>query len=255
MKKTRSVKQSLHTKAFLIPNLVTVLGIFCGFLSILSSFKGDFEAAAKYIGFAIVIDGLDGRIARKLNATSLFGREFDSLSDLVAFGVAPSLLAFTWAFAYLKEDFSLAVSFIFMLCTAFRLARFNIAEPSRHFQGLPSPAAAATIASLAYLWPEPLTDTIMATAVMILTATLACFMVTKIQFLSVKHIRFSIKSPRSVLLSLAIIVVLTWSHSRELIAVGCLFYIASGIYYTLMRRKHRDDQNKPDEGSPVDLST
>jgi len=123
----RFVREKLKGKVFLVPSFITVLSIFCGFLALLSSFQGKFLYAAQCIGIAFILDGLDGRVARRLKATSEFGREFDSLSDLVAFGVAPASLLYSWAFGHIADEFGVLVSFVFVVCGATRLARFNVA--------------------------------------------------------------------------------------------------------------------------------
>ena len=128
---------------YFLPSLLTVANIFCGFYSIVSSMKGDLELAAMLIGWAIVLDALDGRVARLANATSGFGKEFDSLADIVSFGVAPGVLAYVWALRLWPRVGWLAC-FLFLICGAMRLARFNIqkqADDKRFFVGMPIPAA------------------------------------------------------------------------------------------------------------------
>ena len=134
---------------YLLPNLFTTACLFAGFYAIVAAIRGDFTTAAVAIFVAMVMDGLDGRIARLTNTQSAFGAEYDSLADMVAFGLAPALVMFEWALNGLGK-FGWMVAFIYAACGALRLARFNtqvgIAD-KRYFQGLPSPAAAACIAA------------------------------------------------------------------------------------------------------------
>src|SRR5579872_5131182 len=175
-------KGQLHGGFYLLPSLFTVGTLICGYLSILSTLKGAtailgtgasadlsrfaFDNASKAIGWAFLLDGFDGRVARLINSSSDFGREFDSLADVIAFGVAPALLAFAWGVRPVEEIIGPAwrehlitigwiITFGFVICGAARLARFNIqsARPSvdrRHFVGLPIPAAAGVIAAIVH---------------------------------------------------------------------------------------------------------
>jgi len=139
---------------YLLPNLLTTAALFAGFYSVIAGIHGKFEAAAIAIIVAGFLDGLDGRVARLTNTQSDFGEQYDSLSDLISFGLAPALLAFNWSLSSLGEISTLAgklgwlAAFLFMACAALRLARFNtqvgIAD-KRYFQGLASPAAAGTL--------------------------------------------------------------------------------------------------------------
>ncbi len=136
-------------KIYLVPNFVTTANLFCGFYSVIASSRGDFEGAAQAILAAAVFDLLDGRIARLAKATSQFGLEYDSLSDLMSFGVAPAILAYEWMLESFDRLGWLA-AFLFVACGAMRLARFNAFSgviAKSHFQGLPIPAAAGTMAT------------------------------------------------------------------------------------------------------------
>ena len=139
---------------YLLPNLLTSAALFAGFYSIISGINGKFEAAAIAIIVAGLLDGLDGRVARLTNTQSDFGEQYDSLADLISFGLAPALLAFNWSLSSLSEISALAgklgwlASFLFVACAALRLARFNTQAgiiDKRYFQGLASPAAAGTL--------------------------------------------------------------------------------------------------------------
>ena len=134
---------------YIIPNLITTTALFLGFSSIILSFQGDFKTAAWAILLAGIFDMLDGKVARLTNTTSKFGIEYDSLSDLISFGVAPGLLAFTWAFQPFGKSGWVA-AFLYVVCAALRLARFNVQSETvekQKFKGLPSPGAAGMIAA------------------------------------------------------------------------------------------------------------
>src|SRR4051812_2903620 len=145
----------------LLPSLFTMGNMFCGYACVVYSMRGEYETAAPFIGFAIVLDMLDGRIARLTGTTSDFGIEFDSLADVISFGVAPAILSFAWGLSPLGR-LGWAAGFLFVSAAAMRLARFNIQSASggdkRYFVGMPSPAAAAVPAATVYAYPYGLND-------------------------------------------------------------------------------------------------
>jgi CDP-diacylglycerol--serine O-phosphatidyltransferase len=178
---------------FLLPSLFTVGNMFCGYACIVHSMSGRLDQAAPFIGIAIVLDMLDGRIARLTNTTSAFGVEFDSLADVISFGVAPAVLAFAWGLNGLGQV-GWAAGFIFMSAAAMRLARFNIQTSTqldkRYFVGMPTPAAAGVVAATIYASPnvpEGAQQAIAAVAVMLVPAAL---MVSAIRFRSFSTINF-----------------------------------------------------------------
>jgi CDP-diacylglycerol---serine O-phosphatidyltransferase len=230
----------LHEKVFLIPSLVTAGAFFCGFLATISIFRGHYEYAVGCIALSFILDGLDGRVARRLNATSPFGRELDSLSDVVAFGVAPALLVYSWGLSRLADEFGVLVAFLFAVCGGARLARFNVNtsdEPKKHFQGLPIPAAAAALCSLVYFHPVPLDNTFAVAFCVALTLLLAVLMVSSIPYASVKHLKFTSKHARRDMLIFGLAVALLWYHSRLLIFIGLLGYVASGPVLMLINKR------------------
>src|SRR5438445_6048382 len=141
---------------YLLPSLLTLGNLFCGYACIVYAMRGDYETAAPYIGFAIVLDLLDGRIARMTGTASPFGLEFDSLADVISFGMAPAILSFAWGLSSLGR-LGWAAGFLFVSAAAIRLARFNIQSAGggdkRYFVGMPSPAAAAVPAATVYAYP------------------------------------------------------------------------------------------------------
>lgn len=152
MTDSKNAPQGPRKGIFLLPNLLTTAGLFSGFFAIVSSMNGQFEAAAVAIFVAMIFDGLDGRVARLTNTQSEFGAQYDSMSDMLSFGVAPALVAYNWGLADLGK-FGWLAAFVFVACAALRLARFNAnlsVTDGRFFQGLASPAAAAIIAGMVW---------------------------------------------------------------------------------------------------------
>src|SRR5499426_4798404 len=145
---------------YLLPSLFTLGNMFCGYACIVYAMRGEYETAAPFIGFAYVLDILDGRIARLTGAESEFGLQLDSLADVVSFGIAPAVLAYAWGLQPLGR-LGWAAGFVFVACGAMRLARFNIQSTGgdkRYFVGMPSPAAAAIPAATVYAYPWGLFD-------------------------------------------------------------------------------------------------
>lgn len=238
----RYVREKFRGKSFLIPACVTVTGIFCGFLALVSVFKGRFEYATKCIGLAIILDGLDGRVARRLNATSAFGREFDSLADVIAFGVAPAFLVYFWAFNSMFDEFGLLVSFVFVVCGATRLARFNImasgesGQASSSFVGLPIPGAAAAIASVIYCYPEPITNVFAVSFMLGYTLFIGSLMVSTVPYLSVKRVKLTHGNQAILVVLVALTVALTWKYSELVILTLATSYAWSGFVVYLVKR-------------------
>src|SRR3954452_1930761 len=146
----RPRRNRLRRGVYLLPSLLTMGNMFCGYACIVYAMRGEYETAAPFIGFAVVLDMLDGRIARMTGTTSAFGLEFDSLADVISFGVAPAILSFSWGLQPLGRLGWLA-GFLFLTAAAMRLARFNIQSAlggdKRYFVGMPSPAAAGVPAA------------------------------------------------------------------------------------------------------------
>lgn len=250
--------------AYALPTLFTAGNIFLGYLSILRSFQGsllertdpvnaalNFETAAKCIGVGMLLDGLDGRIARMTNTTSEFGRELDSLADIISFGIAPALLAYCWGVHFVDVSVGPAlldqlhragtfIVFLFLVCGAARLARFNIQKnpipknpgrPDRkYFVGLPIPAAAAAVAAVVFAFDsEPITKWELSIVWMAAMALLAFLMVSTWRYYSFKDI--NLRSPRSPLILIAFCVLIygIWNYSQLVLLVLALVYVMSGI--------------------------
>ena len=216
---------------YLLPSAFTVANIFCGFYSTISSIRGDLAFAAILIGVAIVLDTLDGRVARMANASSEFGKEFDSLADQVSFGVAPMVLAFQWGLS-LWPRLGWLVGFLFVICGAMRLARFNIQESAtdkRFFVGLPIPAAAAVVAALVYRFPEPMTSQAEALPVLGLVTALSFLMVSKLRYYSFKDFDIKKRHPSLMILFLALVIVAVFMHPQAMLLIMASVYLASGL--------------------------
>ena len=182
---------------YLLPTMFTVGNLFCGYSSLVESFQGAVERAAVFIIIAGILDGLDGRIARLTGTTSEFGVQFDSLADIVSFGIAPALLAYRWALGSF-DRLGWLIAFIFVVCTAMRLARFNIQKKvgeKRHFAGLPSPMAAGALAAMAFAFPEIPADNWASVALAVFVAVLALMMISRVRYRSFKE--FDLRSRRS----------------------------------------------------------
>src|SRR5574343_1287855 len=176
---------------YVLPNLFTTAALFAGFFAIVQAMQGDFARAAMAVFIAMVLDGLDGRVARLTNTQSAFGAEYDSLSDMVAFGVAPALLAFAWALGSMGKV-GWMVAFIYVAGAALRLARFNTQIGSvdkRYFIGLASPAAAGVVAGTVWAFSDfGIQGSNMAFLVALLVAAAGCLMVSNIKYHSFKGV-------------------------------------------------------------------
>jgi CDP-diacylglycerol---serine O-phosphatidyltransferase len=184
---------------FLLPNLITTGALFAGFYAIVAGMNGDFGAAVLAIYAAMLLDAADGRVARLTRTESQFGAEYDSLSDMVAFGVAPALLAFTWALSELGQ-FGWVITFIYMACAALRLARFNTQHDNTSFTGVASPSGAAIVASLVWVLndfrgPEEPAGVAMALLLALVMLTIALLMVSNFRYFSPKGLMFKGRVP------------------------------------------------------------
>ncbi len=225
---------------YLLPSLFTLANMFCGYACVVFAMRGDYETAAPFIGFALVLDMLDGRIARLTGTASEFGLQFDSLADVISFGMAPAVLVFNWGLDPLGR-LGWAAGFIFVTGAAMRLARFNIQAVSdkRYFVGMPSPAAAAVPASTVFLFPAGLHDYREALPALALVLVPAFLMVSTLRFRSFKTIDLQTRrSPRFVIL-LALGIVAIATHPRVMLVVLSYVYLASGLVGWAMSRLRR----------------
>ena len=277
------VKRPPPRAAYALPTLFTAGNIFLGYLSIVRTIQGalnyntnhplaqeNFEVAAKTIGLAVILDGLDGRIARMTNTTSEFGRELDSLADVISFGIAPAILAYIWGVMFVTGSvgaFTLdelqhvgeLLAFGFLACGAARLARFNIQKnpvPSnpgaphrKYFVGLPIPAGAGMVATIIFASGSlPLTSFAWSVAWLLLLALLSFLMVSAWRYWSFKDLNLS--RPRSplilVLMCLVIYGMFTWS--KAVLLVLSAIYVSSGLFIRIGGMVRR--MTRPKLGSP-----
>ncbi len=223
------VAERWQYRRFLIPNAVTLGNMFCGFLTVIYASSGRYEKAVIAIVIAILLDGLDGKLARRFNATSKFGVEFDSFSDFISFGVAPAFLIYCWCFRELADEFGVIITFIYCLAAASRLARFNIAESvvTKNFQGLPTPGAAAVIAASVNFYTRIETSVALVWFYSFLMLGVAFLMVSSIPFFSIKRLKFSNMNKLTLIL-LGSAIALVWYNSAVGFAVLAGGYCLSG---------------------------
>ncbi len=232
MRKEKKNRRESHIRGiYILPNLVTSASLFGGFYSLIATYSGQFRKAAIAILLAVICDGLDGRIARATKSTSKFGVEYDSLVDLVSFGVAPGFLVYAWALSPFGR-FGWLAAFLYVVCGALRLARFNIqassVEKSR-FNGLPIPAGATLIASMILLFNFfGGMGTYRHVAVVLAIYILAFLMISNIKYQSFKDLEKIRKRPFNTLVALILLIILMLSEPEVMIFVTSMVYIASG---------------------------
>lgn len=236
-------RASLQKGVYILPNLFTTAGLFLGVYAVIKSSHGDFLTAAIAICAAHICDGLDGRIARLTNTTSQFGVEYDSLADLVAFGVAPGVLAYRWALEPWGAWGWLATS-LFVACGALRLARFNVQTShaeKRTFVGLPIPAAADMIAATVLLYyffgGEGATNKHL--VLLLLVYGLALLMVSNIRYYSFKDLDLRARMPFYAVVGMIVLVMLVVAQPQILFFLGILTYVASGPTQLVMKLARR----------------
>jgi CDP-diacylglycerol--serine O-phosphatidyltransferase len=230
---------------YLLPNLFTTSALFAGFYAITGAVNGHFEIAVIVIFVAMVLDGLDGRVARMTNTQSEFGAQYDSLADLVSFGVAPAAVAYAWGLSSLGK-LGWMVAFVYATCGALRLARFNVQHSTadkRYFQGLASPAAAALVAG--YIWvmvDNQITSAAGVYGLLVVTTLSGLLMVSNIRYHSFKELNFTGKVPFVVAIIVMLVLALVYAAPPLVLFVGFLIYAFSGVLLTisLLRRAKRD---------------
>ena len=235
-------KRRFRRGIYLLPTLFTVGNLLCGYSSMILTFRGEVARAALLIVLAGVLDILDGRIARLTGTTSDFGKEFDTLADIVSFGVAPALLAYQWALQPFGR-LGWLIAFLFVICTAMRLARFNIQSHSgekRHFVGLSSPVAAGSLACVAFAFPLPDVGGWQAVPLAVLVATLALLMVSRFRYRSFKEIDLRDRRSYTYVLPLAAMMVAIVFFPRwALLTISGLYLGSAPALYVwgLLRRR------------------
>jgi CDP-diacylglycerol--serine O-phosphatidyltransferase len=240
----------------IVPSLFTVGNIFCGYYSIISTLRGNWDTAAILIGIGYILDGLDGRIARLTKTTSEFGVQLDSIADIVTFGVAPAMLAFSWGFGALEgieanvakhvRQLGYVSTFAFVVCGALRLARFNLqtkkitdASSKRYFVGLPIPAASGLIAAIVHFFKTPtlLIGSAMLFALLILM--LAFLMISTVRYFSFKELDIRKAKPSLALFFTAILICLILFYSEEVLLGLATLYVSTGMIGKLVQMIRR----------------
>jgi CDP-diacylglycerol--serine O-phosphatidyltransferase len=257
MKKHHSHKkdnESAKSRFFLLPSLITTFSLFSGFYAIVSAINGLYFNSAVAIIIAAIFDGLDGRVARLTGTTSRFGMEYDSLSDLVAFGVAPGLLAYQWAL-HPYGRYGWLAAFLYVATTALRLARFNSMDAnkaSKNFTGLPCPAAAGMVATSVLFYHFVMEGGLGDSAIqwiaskdivlLLLVYTLSYLMVSSHEYLSFKHLETDKVKTFQVLVTMVLIVMLVATEPQVTLFLVALIYVLSGPVgggYSLLTRQKK----------------
>lgn len=228
---------------YILPNLFTSAGLFAGFYAIMQARIGHFEAACLAIYAAMIMDILDGRLARLTNTMSEFGSEYDSLSDMVSFGVAPALVLYDFVLSDLGRVGSL-IAFIYIACAALRLARFNVQKISdnRYFIGVPSPGAAAMLASVVWVMADysidPSTFTV---SLALIVVVIAFSMVSNIKYRSFKDVDFRDKMPFIGLILLVVVIAIIYlDPPLAFLSIGTIYIVsgtASYLFKTIKKRR------------------
>jgi len=260
---SRKPRQRLSKGMYILPSLFTTANMALGFYAILEVLHATaidywhLDNAAKAIGFAVLFDGLDGRIARMTGTSSDFGRELDSLADVITFGAAPAMLAWTWGFHLMPAvlltqgqwqikltQLGAIASFLFLIAGASRLARFNITsnpQPSnpgrpgkKYFVGMPIPAGAGVVAAVVHFeGGDPLVSIYTAMAWLAMVTTVGYLMVSTWRFYSFKDIDFRSRHPFRVIVILAALFAGVWFFSRPVLFFVALLYMVSGVFWRL----------------------
>ena len=241
---------------YLLPSMFTMANMFCGYACIVYSMRGEFATAAPFIGLAIVLDMLDGRIARLTGSASQFGVEFDSMADIISFGVAPAIMTFAWGLQPLGR-LGWAAGFIFVAAAAVRLARFNIqsgAQDKRYFVGMPSPAAASVPAATVFAYPwgfQTYAEALPVLAIMIVPALL---MVSTIRYHSFKNIDLQSRRNYPVLVLFAVGLALLASHPEVVLVVMAYTYLVWPFFEMAWQKLRRKDPGGRQPATPVAAS-
>ena len=284
-KPARSPVHRPRRAAYALPTLFTSGNILLGCVAILQSFQGALQAqsgdtgmnlhyaiAAKALGFAVFFDGLDGRIARMTNTVSDFGREMDSLADVITFGIAPAVLAFVWGVRFVSTDAldgqldshliraGYLIVFFYLLCGAVRLARFNVqtnptpknpGRPDRkYFVGMPIPAAAGVIAAIVFFSSGPIRSAMFSIVWLIAVGLISLLMVSSWRYPSFKQISFSKPHTTVSTLVVGLVAVLIWGWPQPVLLVFAISYLSSGIAIRLGGLAKRRKRTRPAAALP-----
>lgn len=240
---------------YLLPNLFTTAALFAGFYAIIAGMKGQFELAAIAVFIAMLLDGLDGRVARMTNTQSEFGAEYDSLSDMVSFGMAPALVVYQWSLVSLVDQgwqwgkLGWLAAFIYTACAAMRLARFNTqigVADKRYFQGLPSPSAAGVVVGFVWVcFKYGIKGEDVAIPALFITAIIGILMVSNILYYSFKDVNFKGKVPFLAILVIVLVLALASIDPATVLFSVFTLYAISGPLLSMLRRIRKLGRSKP----------
>lgn len=245
--------KSIHSRGiYLLPNLLTTAALFAAFYSVVAGMKEHFEIAAIAVFVAMIADSLDGRVARLTNTQTAFGAQYDSLSDMVSFGVAPALIIYSWSLSYLGK-LGWLIAFLYTAATALRLARFNTQahdQDKRYFQGLPSPAAAGVVAAMVWLGAAfEIEGYMVALPAAIVTIIVASLMVSTIRYHSFKQIDWKGKVPFFAAVILVFVIAAIATDPPLMLFIIFFLYAFWGPVFTLWRlRRMRKQKIKNPKG-------
>ena len=256
-RKRRINNPRLRRGIFLLPSLFTVANLLCGYYAVIASLVGgatEFDRAAKAIGLAILFDSMDGRVARMTGTNTEFGVQLDSLADVCSFGIAPAVMAYAWGVRGIADlsgtrlrqlsEFGWVCALAFLICCAWRLARFNVQGmapgSSKYFVGMPTPAAAAVIASIVHGFKDPLQDWRYAVGWFVMAACLGALMTSTVRYYSFKDIPWTRKQPSLAIVLLCLTVALVWLYSEYvLILFSCAYAVVGVVLHVVRLLRHR----------------
>ena len=223
---------------YVLPNLFTSASLFCGFYSMIASYKENFVTAAIAILVSVIFDGLDGRVARLTNTTSKFGAEYDSLADVISFGVAPAFMAYCWSLS-IYGKLGWIVAFLFVLCGALRLARYNIQIgiiESKVFNGLPIPAAASVVALTVIFFDYfGVEEKIYNNFILVLVFILSFLMVSSVKYYSFKDMTLLKRKPFTIFFWLIVLLIIIVHWPEVMLFVIMLGYAISGPVWWIIK--------------------
>jgi CDP-diacylglycerol---serine O-phosphatidyltransferase len=252
----------LRRGIYILPSIFTVANLLCGYYAILAALEGstsDFDNAARAIGIAILFDSLDGRVARAMGTNSEFGKQFDSLADVVSFGIAPAFLAYAWgvraaAAAGSAPELHLIqlgwlIGFFFLGCCAWRLARFNIQGmapgSNRYFVGLPTPAAAGMIAAAVHGFANPISEIRVSLLWLLLVLVLGVLMGSQIRYYSFKDIQWARRQPSLAVLLIVLLIGSIVLFSQIVLMLIASAYVIHGVVLQLVRYVRHRTASRP----------
>lgn len=261
MKKEKDSQSHPRKGVYLLPNLVTTAALFSGFYAILAGINGQFDKAAIAVFVAMILDGLDGRVARWTNTQSEFGEQYDSLSDLVSFGLAPALIMYQWALVHMKDigvawgKFGWMAAFIYVACAAIRLARFNVQieeVDKRFFIGLPSPSAAGIMVGMIWMLHDlDVSGKAIQIPALIMTIGAGVLMVCNIKYNSFKDFDVKSKVPHLAILGIVLVFALIQVDPPKVLFAVFFIYALSGPFTWLKNRNKMISTAKEVESNDI----